>query len=87
MNQCKCGSHAINPHCHGRESGVDLNLCDVCYWRTRAEAAKAASVCPVNLSWCYESNECDIVITGMSDEDSTKFGNWLRERMKERGEG
>jgi len=38
--QCKipgCGSHAINPHSYGREPGVDLDLCDVCYWRTRAE--------------------------------------------------
>lgn len=38
MPQCKrCGSYAINPHCHGREPGVDLDLCDVCYWRKRAE--------------------------------------------------
>lgn len=38
MTQCKrCLSYAINPHCHGRESGVDLDLCDVCYWRKRAE--------------------------------------------------
>lgn len=35
---CKnCGSYAINPHLHGRTDDVDLNLCDVCYWRTRAE--------------------------------------------------
>lgn len=38
MPQCKrCGSYAVNPHCHGREAGVDLDLCDVCYWRKRAE--------------------------------------------------
>jgi hypothetical protein len=37
MNQCQCGSYAINTHCHGRTPGVDLELCDVCYWRTRAE--------------------------------------------------
>jgi len=38
--QCKtpgCGSHAVNPHLHGREPGADLDLCDICYWRTRAE--------------------------------------------------
>lgn len=40
MSQCRqCGSHAINPHLHGREAGVDLNLCDVCYWRKKAELA------------------------------------------------
>lgn len=37
--KCKrCYSYAINTHCHGREPGVDLDLCDVCYWRKRAEA-------------------------------------------------
>ena len=34
--QCKCGSYAINHHCHGRD-GSDDDLCDVCYWRKRAE--------------------------------------------------
>lgn len=38
MSQCKrCSSHAINPTLHGRQPGVDLDLCDVCYWRMRAE--------------------------------------------------
>jgi hypothetical protein len=36
MKQCKCGSYAINHHSHGRD-GSDGDLCDVCYWRTRAE--------------------------------------------------
>lgn len=37
-NQCKiCGSYAINPEEHGREAGKDLDLCDVCYWRKRAQ--------------------------------------------------
>lgn len=36
--QCKkCGSHAVNPHLHGRKPGGDLELCDVCYWRERAD--------------------------------------------------
>lgn len=40
MHSCKrCGSYAINDHHHGRERGVDLDLCDVCYWRKRAEDA------------------------------------------------
>ena len=34
-----CGSYAINPSDHGRTEGVDLDLCDVCYWRKRAESA------------------------------------------------
>ena len=34
---CKeCGSHAINHTQHGRD-GTDADLCDVCYWRKRAE--------------------------------------------------
>ena len=37
MEECKqCGSHAINHHLHGRD-GTDGDLCDVCYWRKRAE--------------------------------------------------
>ncbi len=32
----RCGSYAINHHCHGRD-GSDGDLCDVCYWRKRAE--------------------------------------------------
>lgn len=38
--QCACGSYAINPHCHGRLPGVDLHLCDVCYWRELAGSYK-----------------------------------------------
>jgi dUTPase len=36
LNKCKCGSYAINPHLHGREKEIDIDLCDVCYWRKRA---------------------------------------------------
>lgn len=35
MPRCDCGSYAVNHHCHGRD-GSDNNLCDVCYWRSRA---------------------------------------------------
>ena len=39
MNKCKsCGSYAINPKLHGRDGKSDLDLCDVCYWRKRADA-------------------------------------------------
>lgn len=38
--QCKtCGSFAINPAQHGRQPGVGPDLCDVCFWRSRAEQA------------------------------------------------
>lgn len=38
MGKCiRCGSHAINHGLHGRD-GSDPDLCDVCYWRKRAES-------------------------------------------------
>jgi len=40
MTCTRCGSFAINPQSHGRDPRIDLDLCDVCYWRKRAEAAK-----------------------------------------------
>lgn len=40
--RCKCGSYAINAHAHGRKHGVDLDLCDVCYWRKRFDKQRAA---------------------------------------------
>ena len=36
----ECGSFAINHQCHGRD-GSDGHLCDVCYWRKRAEVKQA----------------------------------------------
>ena len=35
----RCRSGAINPSDHGRTVGVDLDLCDACYWRKRADSA------------------------------------------------
>ena len=44
MSSCKqCGSHAINPGRHGRDD-TDLDLCDVCYWRVRADTAYKAGM-------------------------------------------
>lgn len=38
MKSCKrCGSYAINEHAHGRAKGHNTDLCDVCYWRNKAE--------------------------------------------------
>ncbi len=36
----KCGSYAINVNHHGRKPNTDTDLCDVCYWRKRAEGEK-----------------------------------------------
>ena len=36
MNRCKCGSYAINPNLFPR-TGKYLELCDVCYFKTRLE--------------------------------------------------
>lgn len=36
MKCTRCGSFAINAHLHGRDGGR-LDLCDVCWWRNRAE--------------------------------------------------
>lgn len=33
-----CDSKMINPGKHGRDETSDLDLCDVCYWRKRAES-------------------------------------------------
>lgn len=33
----KCGSYAINVNHHGRKPNTDTDLCDVCYWRKRAD--------------------------------------------------
>jgi len=41
-----CGSYAVNPEHHGRTYGVDLDLCDVCYWRKRAPEPRPISEAP-----------------------------------------
>ena len=40
-SRTRCGSFAINPHCHDRIKGADLDLCDVCYSRKREEELRA----------------------------------------------
>ena len=60
MRQCRvCNSHAINPGHRGRpawKENVDNDLCDVCFWRTRAEAYKRLTaeviVCLPGYSGC-----------------------------------
>lgn len=52
---CKqCNSAAINPHLHGRQAGVDLDLCDVCYWRARAAQARAQASDELKRSEAFE---------------------------------
>ena len=38
-NCSRCASYAINHQCHGRDGSGDT-LCDVCYWRGKAELAE-----------------------------------------------
>ncbi len=45
MKQCKCGSYAINPHLHGRQPDLFTEMCDVCYWRYKAESAQNLLEC------------------------------------------
>lgn len=47
MNRCECGSRAINPHLYGRDN-TDLDLCDVCYWRKRAQAPEPSGELTTN---------------------------------------
>ena len=57
-----CGSYAVNHHCHGRDGTRD-DLCDVCFWRVRAEFAEtelarlrellANAYTPKPLEWGY----------------------------------
>ena len=53
MLKCKlCNSHAVNPGHHGRpdyDAGVDHDLCDVCYWRTRYNALTSLPAYHINL--------------------------------------
>jgi hypothetical protein len=44
----RCRSGAINPSDHGRTEGADLDLCDVCYWRKRAESATWPTPRPIS---------------------------------------
>jgi len=54
--QCKCGSFAINQHSNGREPGVDLHLCDVCYWRTRVDTKDSEFITEEDFSLLFDFN-------------------------------
>lgn len=63
MNKCiRCGSFAINHDYHGR-NGSDPELCDVCYWRKRAEQLQeVVDEIPGEFDWKgewrYKCSEC-----------------------------
>ena len=84
MEKCRlCSSYAINPGHDGREKhgeGVDLDLCNVCYWRIRAE-----------LALVERAHYGDIMTTklGIAEarvEELEEVVTWLREDYFWRGE-
>ena len=67
----ECGSFAINHQCHGRD-GSDGHLCDVCYWRKRAEVKQAnatlIAAAPELLAALLAAVECGMVPTSSATE-------------------
>lgn len=67
MPSCsQCGSHAINHNAHGRD-GSDQYLCDVCYWRKRAEPMTKITQCSscggdCNKSGCERVNVKKMIV-------------------------
>jgi hypothetical protein len=58
MKSCSlCGSYAINPSNHDRVVGKDLDLCDVCYWRTRAKKLAALLIPLMDSIEAYEAEK------------------------------
>lgn len=67
--RCKrCGSYAINHNLHGRD-GSGKDLCDVCYWREKAEGSLSIEKMGARiktLETCIENmgiNEHDLMMT------------------------
>ncbi len=72
MNECKvCGSLAINDHMHGRVKGKDLNLCDVCYWRKRADNLATCRLVGVD----FELNSITLEVDPGIMKKGFNFGN------------
>lgn len=69
---CKeCGSHAINHHCHGRD-GSDRDLCDVCYWRKRAQRKPLTNdqIDQIGGGPCWAEDGVDIFMFARAIEDA-----------------
>ena len=56
MNCKICGSNAINPHLYGRNN-TDLDLCDVCYWKKRADLKASALELALLILWELEPGD------------------------------
>ena len=73
MTKCKnCGSYAINHHAHGRD-GSDGHLCDVCYWRRRAEQPVAREPLTDGQVWDWWRSE-----NGLEDCYMAKFSDFSK---------
>lgn len=62
MKCIRCGSMAINLLHHGRDN-ADLDLCDVCYWRKRADKSlgRVGSWIPEDIEdYAFSCSECSI---------------------------
>ena len=59
---------AVNDGMNGREKGVDLNLCDVCYWRDRAEKLKPLAKIG-ELAVAYKKVSDEYVYTNHTDPE------------------
>ena len=84
--QCKnCQSHAINHSSHGRD-GRDLDLCDVCYWKTRVEITDRSvslAVAQNKADLLAEDIEClhmclDDLVIPRNDGNGNVYSMWGR---------
>ena len=73
MRQCECGSYAINHNCHGRD-GSDDHLCDVCYWRKRADIS-GVSIYIVERCGSGRFDMPELVDVYKSKESAKKFSD------------
>jgi hypothetical protein len=78
MNCKRCGSFAINPEHHGRIPNIDLDLCDVCYWRKQAEAQTAVQTefldCIHNLMGIFDTPMARRYINSDFAEEARQIG-------------
>lgn len=67
----QCYSYAINLGIDGRDRITDTNLCDVCYWRKRAETAEAR-VAELEEELTAERRRLDWLLVGVRSELSNR---------------
>lgn len=73
MNQCKCGSYAINHDRHGRDSyPIRDDLCDVCFWRGISQQKPKPGTCKDCHFWKAFTEE---EISGVGDKENKYSGN------------